>query len=122
MQVVEETERQAGRRPRRVHWMNLGYDIESSEPETGHLRFIEVKGRHAGADSIHVTRNEWLVALNQRERFALAVVLVQDGQAVGSPHYIWDPMTRLVQGDLTFGVTGIDLNLKEMLHLEQTLA
>ena len=36
-------------------------------PNTGKLRFIEVKGRLADADSITVTRNEVLAALNKPE-------------------------------------------------------
>jgi hypothetical protein len=99
--------------------MNVGYDIESCEPETDRLRFIEVKGRHVEADTIHVTKNEWLVALNKREAFALALVMMRDGQVVEPPHYMWDPMDQLVHGDLTFGVTGIDLNVNGLLKLER---
>jgi hypothetical protein len=43
----------------------LGYDIESRVPGTGKLRFIEVKGRVSGADTITVTRNEILYSLNK---------------------------------------------------------
>lgn len=53
---------------------NPGYDIESLDGE--HLDFIEVKGRIAGADSVHVTRTEILTALNKRQRSVLALVSV----------------------------------------------
>jgi hypothetical protein len=117
--AVEEAERKAGRAPRRVDDLNLGYDVESRDPVTGRLHFIEVKGRHADAETIHVTKNEWLVALNKRELFALAIVLVKDGSVVGGPHYIHDPMAQAIGGDLTFGITGIDLSIKELLDSEK---
>jgi superfamily II DNA or RNA helicase len=119
MREVEEAERKAGRIPRRVDRLNLGYDIESREPQNGRLLFIEVKGRHVDADSVHVTKNEWLVALNKREMFVLAIVLVRDGAVVEPPHYVRDPMARAISGDLTFGITGIDLSIKDLLELER---
>ena len=39
---------------------NPGYDIESKDPISGHLFFIEAKGREANADTVHVTKNECL--------------------------------------------------------------
>ncbi len=117
MKAVEEAERKTGRIPTRMPVNNPGYDIESRDPETGHLHFIEVKGRQADADIVHITKNEWLVALNKRGMFILAIGRVRDNQ-VESLHYIRDPMARAVAGDLTFGVTGIDLNINELLKLE----
>ena len=117
MKAVEDAERKAGRIPTRMPVNNPGYDIESRDPESGHLHFIEVKGRQADADSVHITKNEWLVALNKREMFILAIGRVRDNQ-IESLHYIRDPMARAVAGDLTFGVTGIDLNINELLKLE----
>ena len=46
---------------------------ESRAPDAGKLHFIKVKGRMAGADSITVTRNEVLTALNQARHFTLAI-------------------------------------------------
>ena len=43
-------------------------------PGTGRLRFIEVKGRVAGADTITVTKNEILYSLNKPDDFILAIV------------------------------------------------
>ena len=119
MQAVEETEKKAGRFPRRVDHLNLGYDVESKDPQNGRLHFIEVKGRHADADTVHVTKNEWLVALNKREMFVLAIVLVRDGTVAEGPHYVRDPMARAISGDLTFGITGVDLSIKDLLKLEK---
>lgn len=58
-----------------------GYDIESAVPDAlgkgeSSLRFIEVKGRTAGASNVIVTKNEILTALNQPEQFILALVEV----------------------------------------------
>jgi len=117
MKAVEEAERKAGRIPTRMPVNNPGYDIESRDPESGHLHFIEVKGRQADADIVHITKNEWLVALNKREMFILAIGRVRDN-AVESLHYIHDPMGPAVAGDLTFGITGIDLNIDELLNSE----
>jgi len=52
----------------------LGYDIESAVPGTGRLRFIEVKGRVSGAETITVTKNEILYSLNKPDDFILAIV------------------------------------------------
>ena len=54
--------------------------MESREPD-GALRFIEVKGRKLGSETICVTKNELLTCLNKREQFYLAVVVV-DGDDV----------------------------------------
>lgn len=53
---------------------NPGYDVESLAD--GHLDFIEVKGRIAGADTFHVTRTEIFAALNKQEHSILAMVTV----------------------------------------------
>jgi hypothetical protein len=49
MQMVMETEKQLGNQPRDVSAEKCGYDIESKVEANGKLRFIEVKGRVAGA-------------------------------------------------------------------------
>ena len=60
--------------PKDVSDEKRGYDMESSIPGTGRLRFIEVKGRAAGAKTVTVTQNEILTALNKPEEFILAIV------------------------------------------------
>ena len=44
----------------------LGDDLESRVPNSGRLRFIEVKGRDAGAVTVTVRRNDILYSLNKR--------------------------------------------------------
>lgn len=81
MRAVMDAEMARGYQPRDVSAEKRGYDIESRVPDARagqpSLRFIEVKGRAAGASTITVTRNEMLTALNQPEQFLLAIVEVE---------------------------------------------
>jgi SNF2 family DNA or RNA helicase len=90
MDAVIAYERAIGNEPRDVSAENLGYDIESRNPETGALRFIEVKGRAQGASYITLTRNELLTALNKPESWWLAIVLIDQGRAA-KPIYVKEP-------------------------------
>jgi superfamily II DNA or RNA helicase len=73
-EIVMEIERGLGFVPVDREFEKLGYDIESAIPGTGRLRFIEVKGRVAGADTVTVTKNEILYSLNKPDDFILAMV------------------------------------------------
>lgn len=75
----------------------------------GRLRFIEVKGRVAGAGTVTVTKNEILTALNKPDDFILAIVEI-DGEAT-TPRYICQPFQR----EPDFGVTSVNYNLAELL-------
>ena len=46
------------------------------EPDRMKLRFIEVKGRAEGADTVTITKNEIITGLNKKSDFALAIVQV----------------------------------------------
>ena len=87
-----------------------GHDVESCERGTGRLRFIEVKGRAEGADTVTVTRNEILTALNKPDAFVLAIVAVSNGFA-GEPRYLRAPFTR----EPDFGATSVTYKLNELL-------
>jgi hypothetical protein len=87
MAAVMATERSLGYEPQDVSTQKCGYDIESrpsssvcsgnaDSNEGSRLRFIEVKGRIAGADTVTVTKNEILTALNKPENYILALVQV----------------------------------------------
>jgi hypothetical protein len=93
MDAVQQTERRIGREPRDVSSENLGYDIESRDPRTSGLFFLEVKGRAKDADTITVTRNEILTGLNKPEAFVLAIVLVEDAGAL-EPRYVRKPFKK----------------------------
>ncbi|HMS18481.1 MAG TPA: DUF3883 domain-containing protein, partial [Planctomycetota bacterium] len=72
-EAVMAVERQLGFSPVDREIEKLGYDIESQVPGGG-LRFIEVKGRIAGAETITVTKNEILYSFNKPDHFILAMV------------------------------------------------
>ncbi|MEW5882370.1 MAG: helicase-related protein [Pseudomonadota bacterium] len=78
--IVMEVERSLGYEPVDREHEKLGYDIESRVPGTGRLRFIEVKGRVAGADTVTVTKNEILYSLNKPDDFILALVELGGGE------------------------------------------
>ena len=90
MRAVMERERALGYEPVDVSSEDRGYDIESRDPASGRLRFIEVKGRRADARTVSITRNEMLAAFNAAESYILAVVLV-DGTFVHHPLYLPNP-------------------------------
>ncbi len=110
MQAVMQAETALGHHPRDVSGDNLGYDVESFDPRTGRLRFVEVKGRRAGAETVTITRNEILTAINAPEQYLLALVEVADGQAQ-PPRYIRRPFSR----EPDFGVTSVNYDLAELL-------
>jgi len=110
MRAVMQTEERMGRKPRDVSDENLGWDIESREPQTGELLFIEVKGRFHLADSVTLTRNELLAALNTPGRFILAIVLV-DGDIAQTPIYQTEFNTELYE----FAMTSVTFSLPKMI-------
>jgi SNF2 family DNA or RNA helicase len=85
MKAVMEIETSLGYIPLDVSAAKVGYDIESQIPKDKRdaggatLRFIEVKGRAAGAETVTVSKNEILTALNKPDEFLLAIVEV-DGE------------------------------------------
>jgi hypothetical protein len=108
--VVMGVERALGFEPTDREFERLGYDIESRVPGIGKLRFIEVKGRVAGADTISVTRNEILYAFNKPDDFILAVVEFLDGDE-HRVRYIRRPFRR----EPDFGVTSVNYDLALLL-------
>ncbi|NJD66811.1 MAG: DUF3883 domain-containing protein [Chloroflexi bacterium] len=107
--IIMEAERQLGFQPVDREHEKLGYDIESLGSD-GRVRFIEVKGRVAGADTVTVTRNEILYSLNQPETFILAMVqFAPDGGH--SVHYLRKPFRR----EPDFGVTSVNYDFAELL-------
>lgn len=109
MDAVMAAERSLGFEPRDVGAQKLGYDVESRIPEDGALRFIEVKGRVKGADTVTITKNEILTALNKPESFILALVEVEGDRA--TPRYVRTPFIR----EPDFGVTSVNYNLRELM-------
>ncbi|MEZ4619247.1 MAG: DUF3883 domain-containing protein [Caldilineaceae bacterium] len=85
MQAVMAREIALGHHPRDVSADKLGYDIESRDGNTGLLRFLEVKGRRAGAETVTVTHNEILKGLNSDQQYALVLVEVTEGARTSRP-------------------------------------
>jgi SNF2 family DNA or RNA helicase len=108
--AIMEVERRLGFDPVDKEADKLGYDIESSIPGTGRLRFIEVKGRIAGASTITVTRNEILYSLNKPDDFILGIVEFHDEQS-HTVHYLRRPFQR----EPDFGVTSVNYDFVELL-------
>lgn len=106
MKAVMNAEIALGNDPRDVSGEKVGYDIESRDGRTGLLRFLEVKGRRAGAETVTLTYNELLRALNAPEQFVLALVEVEQERAA-RPRYLRnypfrepDPLAASVNFDL----------------------
>ena len=112
MQAVMAAERALGHAPVDVSAQKVGYDIASHDPKAGHLRFIEVKGRIDGADSVMITRQEIITSLHEPEKFILAIVSVAGGFA-HAPRYIRGP---LVDREPSFLETAIQFDLRRLLE------
>ena len=91
MEAVLAAERALGREPRDVSAAKVGYDIESRDPITGHLHFIEVKGRIETGDTITVTTNEMIVALNAERALRSGDRAGQRGRLGDQPIYVRRP-------------------------------
>jgi hypothetical protein len=105
-----EVERGLGFEPTDREFEKLGYDIESRVPGTGKLRFIEVKGRVAGAETITVTRNEVLCSLNKPDAFILALVEFLEGDT-HRVHYLRQPFRR----EPDFHASSVNCDFAELL-------
>ena len=115
MNAVIAAEKNLGYEPKDVSSLKCGYDIESRIPETGALRFIEVKGRIEGAETVTVTKNEIITALNKPNNYILAVVEVPTSEEStegdnANVYYLRQPF----QKEPDFGVTSVNYNLKEL--------
>ena len=112
--IVMEAERRLGYEPVDREFDHLGYDIESRDPATGRLRFLEVKGRVAGADTVTVTRNEILTSLNPEDYILAIVAFEEDG--THRLYYVRRPFRR----EPDFGVTSVNYELSSFLsHAEE---
>ena len=110
--IVMETECSLGFEPTDREFDKLGYDIESRDPATGKLRFIEVKGRRSDADTVTVTKNEILYSLNKPDDFILALVLFgSGGDDTPRVRYVRRPFQR----EPDFGAASVNYALKDLL-------
>lgn len=112
MESVMATERALGHSPRDCAAEKKGWDIESRHGETGLLRFIEVKGRHAEGRDLILTKNEILASLNAADKFILAIVRIDGGYA-SEPVYVRNFFDR----ELGFGETAVVFNVNDLVSL-----
>lgn len=115
MQAVMEIERDFGHEVKDVSAEKCGWDVTARPPANpdGSIppdRHIEVKGRAKGQSTITVSRNEIIYALNQAEKFLLAIVIV-DGDSHEGPYYIRNPFNS----EPDFGVASINYDLGDLL-------
>jgi hypothetical protein len=109
--IIMHVERSLGFEPVDREFEKLGYDIESKDPKTGKLRFIEVKGRASGEQTLTVSRNEILYSLNTPDDFILGMVEFIDGDS-HQVHYLRRPFQR----EPDFHVTSVNYNFPELLE------
>lgn len=113
--AVMEAERTLGREPTEMPHHNPGYDIESKDPKTNRLLFIEVKGKSTEATTVTVSKTQIFTAFNKPDSFILAIVEV-DGDTAKEPRYIREPFKK----EPDFGVTSVNYNLSELLARSET--
>lgn len=109
-EIVMAIEAGLGYEPVDREFEKLGYDIESRIPESGRLRFIEVKGRVSGAETITVTKNEILYSLNKPDDYILAMVEFKDDGS-HRVHYLRRPFQR----EPDFGAASVNYTFAELL-------
>jgi superfamily II DNA or RNA helicase len=115
MNAVMDVERSFGYEVKDVSAEKCGWDVTARPPANpdGSLkpdRHIEVKGRAKGQSTITVSRNEIIYALNQTDKFLLAIVIV-DGDKHEGPYYIRNPFNT----EPDFGVASINYSLDDLL-------
>jgi superfamily II DNA or RNA helicase len=115
MRAVRLAEEAQGCRVVDVSAQKCGWDLTSYPPAVDgkqpQARHIEVKGRIKGASTITVTRNEMLYALNQADKFHLAIVLVGDDDSHEGPFYLRNPFDT----EPGWGVSSITFEIKALI-------
>ena len=116
MAAVRRLEESRGCQVVDVSAQKCGWDITSYPPAVDGKqpdpRHIEVKGRAKGANTVTITRNEILYALNQSDKFRLAIVLVGEGDSIDGPHYLACPFTE----EPGWGVSSVNYDLGALLE------
>ena len=116
MEAVRVAEEAKGCRVVDVSAEKCGWDL-TSYPAVGpdgrvaEARHIEVKGRAKGATTITITHNEVLYAVNQGDKFVLAIVLIDEAGHADGPFYL----RNLFDREPGWGVASINYNLADLL-------
>jgi superfamily II DNA or RNA helicase len=116
MDAVRRAEEARGCRVVDVSAQKCGWDLSSYPPSEDNkqpeARHIEVKGRVVGANTVTISRNEMIYALNQADKFLLAIVLVGEHDVLDGPHYLRNPF-EIEPG---WGVSSINFEIKALLE------
>lgn len=116
MEAVRRAEEARGCHVVDVSAQKCGWDLTSHPPAVNgtqpDARHIEVKGRAKGAPTITITRNEMLYALNQAEKFILAIVMVDENENVEGPFYLKNPFTT----EPGWGVSSVNYDINALLE------
>ncbi len=121
MKAVMDIEESLGYVPRDVSMAKIGYDIESFIPRekrganSASLRFIEVKGRVSGADTVTVSKNEILTAFNKPDEYILAIVEVDD--LTTKTIYLKKPFRERPD----FAATSVNFDIDELISYADTI-
>lgn len=119
MNAVRLAEEGRGHRVVDVSAQKCGWDLTSYPPAANgkqpEVRHIEVKGRVKGATTVTITRNEMLYALNQSDKFHLAIVIVGENNVVEGPFYLRNPF----DAEPGWGVSSINYDLKALIERAQ---
>jgi len=121
MRAVMDIEASLGFIPRDVSAAKVGYDVESQIPQFKRgadgstLRFIEVKGRARGANTVTVSKNEILTAFNKPDEYILAIVEVDGDQA--KTVYLKNPFRERPD----FAATSVNYDIVELVGSSEIL-
>ena len=121
MRAVMDIEASLGFIPRDVSAEKVGYDVESQIPQSKRsadgstLRFIEVKGRARGANTVTVSKNEILTAFNKPDEYILAIVEV-DGTSTKTV-YLKKPFRERPD----FAATSVNYDIVELVGSSEIL-
>ena len=115
MKAVMDIEAAFGYIPKDVSAAKCGYDVESFVPEDlrsggAPLRFIEVKGRTMGAETVTVSKNEILTALNKPNEYLLALVEI-DGANTKTTY-----LRRAFRERPDFAATSVNYDLADLIE------
>ena len=115
MRAVMDAERALGNDVYDVSAEKCGWDV-TSVPKSANgvipeARHIEVKGRATGQETVTVSKNEIIYALNQRAKFILAIVRV-DGDRYEGPYYVREPFSQ----EPEWALASMNLHLGKLLE------
>ncbi|WP_442483355.1 helicase-related protein [Aeoliella sp. SH292] len=115
MDAITEIEEAQGCRVENVAAAKCGWDLSSYPPAVDGIqpnaRHIEVKGRAKGADTVTISRNEMLYALNQSDKFILAIVQINEDESVDSVYYLTNPF----DAEPPWGTSSINFHINDLL-------